>query len=64
MKLVLVSLILLVVLILGGSWLLVDMAFKHDMKNAEEVCASLGARPNYTYRTHYICVTPEGRVVG
>ncbi len=48
----------------GISWLLVDWAFDTDVKNAETYCAQFGAEPQYTYRTRYICVTPDGRVVG
>lgn len=47
-----------------GAWALVDWAFTSDMRNAEAHCAQLDAKPQYTYRTRYICVTPDGRVVG
>lgn len=50
--------------ICGGSALIVNWAFSHDERNAEKTCTALGAEPHYTYRTHYICVTPDGRVVG
>lgn len=52
------------VLIGWGAWALVDWGFAHDMRNAEARCAQLDAKPQYTYRTHYICVTPDGRAVG
>lgn len=50
--------------VLLGSWVLVGWAFRHDMNAAEKACAELGAKPEYTYRTRYICITPDGRVVG
>lgn len=32
--------------------------------NAEERCAALGAKAHFTYQTRYLCVTPDGRIVG
>jgi hypothetical protein len=55
--------IVLFALIAWGSYALVDWAFDTDVRNAEAACAELGAAPRYTYRTRYICVTPDGRVV-
>jgi hypothetical protein len=58
-----VGIILATVLVVVGLGILVDAVFEHDMRNAEEHCASLGAEPHYTYQTRYICITPDGRVV-
>lgn len=58
-----IGVVLLVVMVLGGSFLMVSWAFNTDMRNAEERCAALGAEPRYTYQTRYLCVTPDGRIV-
>ncbi len=55
--------IALIIFVLALSAALVTWAFDHDVENAEQHCYSLGAEPRYTYGTHYICVTPDGRVV-
>lgn len=57
-------LVLAVLLVMGASALVVAWGFKHDMRAAQERCAALGAEPEYTYQTRYICITPDGRVVG
>lgn len=57
-----IGILIFVVLAFGGSWLLVDWAFKTDMRNATEFCAQWGAQPSYTHRTHGVCVLPDGRV--
>lgn len=54
---------LLLLALLVGAGVLVEWAFDRDQRNAETECAQYGAEPHYTYRTNYICVTPDGRVV-
>lgn len=63
MKIVLGALTV-VILIIGISGVATYWVFSHDEHNADKACAALGAEPHYTYRTRYICVTPDGRVVG
>jgi hypothetical protein len=55
--------LLVVAAVFYGSYLLIDWAWDRDVRNANEHCAQLGATPQYTYRTRYLCVTPDGRVV-
>jgi len=47
-----------------GAYMLVDWAWETDIKNANAYCEQFDAKPNYTYRTRYFCVAPDGRVVG
>jgi len=51
-----------IVVVFGGSWLVVDYVWRHDMRAAEADCAQYGAVPHYTYRTRYLCLLPDGRV--
>ncbi len=57
------GIILALVVIGGAAYALVDWAWSIDVRNAEADCSAKGARPSYTYRTRYVCVTPDGRVV-
>lgn len=61
---IIIGVIALVVAIMIGSYLFVDAVFRHDMSKAERTCSALEAEPIYTKGTHYLCVTPDGRVVG
>lgn len=58
-----IAFLALMVLILGGSYLLLTTAFHHDQKKAEQRCSSMGAEPVHTDTTRYICVMSDGRVV-
>lgn len=59
-----VGVIAFIVAVVIGSYFLVNAAFRHDMRNAEKACSALQAQPIYTKGTHYLCVTPDGRIVG
>lgn len=59
-----IGFIVLLVIIAVGSVILVEWASTTEEHNATVTCQKLSATPHYTYRTDYICVTPDGRVVG
>lgn len=45
-------------------WSISTRSYEEDLRKAEAHCAQLDAFAVYTYKTHYICVTIDGRVVG
>lgn len=63
MKDVVISIVLMATVIFG-LWKFVYWAFDQAEKAAVVACAELNAKPHFTYRTDYICVTPDGRIVG
>lgn len=62
MKDIIVSIVLGIVVIFG-LWMFVHWAFEQTEKAAIVDCAQYNAKPKFTYRTDYICVTPDGRIV-
>jgi len=45
-------------------WLLVSCGANAEERDADRTCHALGAEKVYTGNFHYLCVTPDGRVVG
>ena len=59
-----IGVLVLVGLIIGGSWVIINRVIDADVKNAEAYCAQYNATPRYTYSTRYLCVTSDGHIVG
>lgn len=54
----------LLIVAIWGCYLITDAVFKHDMRKAEKACAALGTKPTYIKNMHYLCISPDGRVLG